>query len=328
MNNAKRVLALAGALLVLVFSFSGCMQTESNVAFHWNGAIDYTVNYQVSPQIFSGEEGSDADVSERTKSYFDNIKAEIEKCTQAEFRDTSTDEYAGMEFTTSFKNVAAWTESGIEEVLAETIPAPTVGTGEAVSIHLYAGNHIFYNTYQLLGNIPADILGINSQIPAESGSDQPIYNITFSATAPFKLGTVSNAPEVTGNTYKWTSDSNSEVVPVEFTVNVPSLLTLILVAVLLLAIIIVIIVLIVKSTKKKPADDESVTGAMESAEEAFFGSEGDEQASDASADNELPADEAPEVEAEAASDAEIPEDQVSEADEEEQLETPDEDESF
>ena len=287
-NTIKKSLLALSALLVTVFCLSGCMATTSNVKFNWNGSIDYTVNYQISPQIFTSDETGEEDAQARTDSYLASIKEEVEACTPATFVDTSNDEYTGLQFTASFADVNAMTQSGIAGVVSEQIPAPVVGEGEGVNIHLYVGNHGLYRTYQLLGEIPADILGLNAQMPQASESGQSIYNITFSATAPLKLATKSNATKVEGSTYTWESDSNSAAIPVEFTTNVPSVLGFIVMAVVLLAIIALIVLLIVKLVKKSPSDEalESVTGAMENAEAAFYGDGSESNDADAATETE------------------------------------------
>ena len=289
-NKVKRVLLAACTLSIALFGFSGCMATESNVKFNWNGSVAYTVNYQISPQIFAGDDTEAEDLSARTDSFFQSIKEGVEECASAEFTDTSNDEFAGMQFTATFPNVNAMNESGIENVIADQVPAPSVGQGEGVNIHLYAKNHGLYRTYQLLGEIPADILGLNAQMPEMSESDQSLYDVTFSATAPkfVKFGVTSNAPTVEGSTYTWVSDSNSAAVPVEFTLNVPTPLCFVLLGIILLAIIVLIILLIVKSAKKKKSanEEESVVGSLESAEAAFYGDDSEEKSANEEAFSE------------------------------------------
>ncbi len=256
MKILRKTVLFISALTVLVMALTGCMKTNSNVKFNWNGNVDYKVDYKIQYSSFGeGEEGV-----QYAKQYLEGLKSAVDESGfKADYKDTSDKEYAGLEFTIHFKSAEEMNKSTITEII-QVMPAPIVGNGKDSTVKLYSGDHFLFKTYQLKGVVTSkDMMNFVTYLgiaPEQlNGMDvSKLYDITFSATAPLPIGTFSNAKTVSGATYTWQANPSSGDMWVDFTTNVLTIPGIILVALILLAIIAAVVVLILKN-KKKSAEE-------------------------------------------------------------------------
>ena len=332
-RNMKRSLFLVCCLVLLLSSLTGCINSGTNLAIHRDGSVDYTVNYRMNYAAVADAFGGDL---EQAKEYVNQIlegtKGNIEALgLSADYTDTSDEAYGGLQFTIHFDSVedmnltlAEVKEQGgaegnqIAEILEQVEgvedesrttavtmaleATPRVGNGDGSIIHVYSGHHLFYDTYQVKGEMTIENINFMGDTLNELGKpadvsagefleQEDLYEIDFSVSVPsISFGTKqNNASLVENRTYHWKTDSKvykdpekqekytpeEKTVVIDFTTNVPTTFGLVLIGVLglLLLVVIVLILVRLKKSKKTELTDEEGNSLLDSAEAEFYGTD-------------------------------------------------------